>query len=581
MATPGPATSAEPRRPWRSAWAVCRFELQVQRRDPATALFALVFLLLTFAFVSSGTVELVRDRGALPKLSPLALTLAFGGLTAFGQVITTMVVASAFLRDAAWRTDQLLFATPLAHRSWVLGRWLAAVLVMTTVSSALVVGALAGAAAPWVPREVPWSTVVGRALLGWLTVTVPTTVAVASLLTAVAVRSRRLLAVLGAALLLVFLWQGCEALRRAQPSSAVAALADPFGTVAVQQVAAGWSDAERAIRTVPPFGAVGGGRALWLLFGLLVGGAVALREPAERVAGPTGVRGADRLALRDGGSDPPRGAVRRRLASSAGRLPSSSALRALASFRAPFLSLAAFTTRWTWRDRGWLGIAALGMLNVAAHGWFGTPAPDALATAAPAFAAVGSVVALVQEHARLFLILLATIYGGELLWRDVDERVVELVHSAPVRTARLVGARLLGIAAAEAALVGALLAAGWAGLALGAGIRAPLAPTLLFGALWLYLPFVQWTVLSLTVHVLVRHKVAAHLLLIAGWVLAVALDANGASAWWIRFADPPPLAPGQLADAWQRAAWWSVVSAALRRAHDAALARGYFSTMIR
>jgi ABC-2 type transport system permease protein len=529
--TPEPATRATPEG-WAHWGAVYRLELLIQRREPATLLYTLVFLLLTFGFVSSGTVELVRDRGALPKLSPLAITLAMGGLTAFGQVITTMITASAMLRDTAWRTDHLLATTPLSYRAWVLGRWAAATTIMLLVYGGLVVGVLLGASAPWVVRDVPWTSVLLRALWPWLTITVPTTVAVGALLTAAAVRTRSLLGVLGTALVLLFLWQGCEALARTPTTPRWTALADPFGTVSVQRVTSGWSPAMRATELVPVIGLVGASRLVWL--GVAAVAIVGLLWSPGAVAPSRRTRTGD------------------------------SGMRALAAvYRAPagdsaMRAVAVFTQRWSWRERGWRVIALLGVLNVFAH---------ALGGDAPALGIDAThVVALVHDHARLFLILLATIYAGELLWRDQDQRVVELVESTPVRTSTLVGGRLLGLIASQTVLVLALLTAVVVGVRLRHGAVAPLGAVAIGGALWVLLPFVQWLVLSLAVHVAVRHKVIAHLMLIAGWVAAVALDANGVTSPWVRFADPPPLVPGAplaVGDALWRGAWWSSVSALL------------------
>ena len=52
-------------------------------------------------------------------------------------------------------------------------------------------------------------------------------------------------------------------------------------------------------------------------------------------------------------------------------------------------------------------------------------------------------------------------------------------------------------------------------------------------------PFASWLILSLLVHVLVRHKVAAHLCCIGAWVLGAlwlgaARPAGGPTlAWWV------------------------------------------------
>lgn len=535
---------------WRSALAVCLFELQVQLREPATYLYALVFLLLTFAFVSSGTVELVQDRGALPKLSPLAISLALGGLTAFGQVITTMITASAVLRDRAWRTDQLVFTTPLSHRAWTVGRWGAALIVMVIVYSALTVGVLLGAMAPWVVRDVSLLKVVTRALVPWIALTVPTSVAVATILIAAALRTQRLLGVVASALALVFLWQGCEALAQyhafgaglsSRPDSLwFAALADPFGTVATQVVTAGWTDAQRAQELVPLFGLVGASRLLWLTIAAITG-AFMLRQSRESIVWARLPARTDDTVADSAPSDGP-----------------------LSRIHSRTVQLARFTVRWMWRDNGWRVIGALGAINVLAHavGSSGVSLADAATNSA---VLARQVVLLVQEHARLFFILLATIYAGELLWRDVDQRSHELVLSAPIRSRSLVLGRVLGILVAETVLVAVLLMSAWSALAARGAIASPVSVFAL-GAVWLLAPFVQWTVLSLFVHVMVRNKIAAHLLLITGWVLAVALDANGVTSPWARFADPPTLlAVGDIpwSDALLRAAWWSTVSALL------------------
>ncbi len=549
----------------------------MQRRDPASVLYALVFLLLTFGFVSSGAIELVRERATMPKLAPLSIALALSGLTAFGQVISTMIVASAVLRDRAVRTHELLWTSPVMHSAWVTGRWCAALLVMGGVHSALIAGVWLGAMAPWVYRDVSIAELAARTLWPWFTVTVPTTVAVATVLTAVAVRTQRLIMVLAAAVALLFVWQGCESVvrpwvqqvsvlasagrtngdaavaGRANGDAAVtvaargaavpvrvqaAAMIDPFGTTALQVVTAPWSESERLARLVPVGGLVGASRALWVCLAA-VAALIALRSPPHRLTPVHSAR------------QPARAATATATATAAERTPM------LASIAWPrWIGIAAFTARWTWNDRGWMLVGALGALNVLSHVAFAaaTELRDAV-----------QLLALIQEHTRLFLIVLATIYAGELLWRDQDERVAALVQSAPVSSFELVGGRVVGLFVAQAMLVLALLLTSWTG-ALVRHEPPSLFILLVLGALWLWLPFAQWLVLSLTVHVLVRHKIIAHLLLIAGWVAAVALDANGAVSPWIRFADPPSLRPDMpvpLGDAMWRAAWWSTVSAAL------------------
>ena len=111
--------------------AVLRLELLTQRREPLTVLYVLVLGLLAAAFAAAGPVELVRNRGAVPRDAAWSMLLASTALTAFGQVITTMVAATVVLRDEQDRVAAQLFVTRLTRGEYLTGKfidWLARLL---------------------------------------------------------------------------------------------------------------------------------------------------------------------------------------------------------------------------------------------------------------------------------------------------------------------------------------------------------------------------------------------------------------------------------------------------------------------
>ena len=132
-------------RPGRRLRTVAAFELRYHGREFLTGVYVAVFFLLTFGFTASDAVELVGGRGALPKNAPWVVAQAMAGVTAFGQVITAMIAATAVLRDRAARTEALLLATPLTRTEYLAGRFAGAVLVMLLVYLAIPLGALGGA----------------------------------------------------------------------------------------------------------------------------------------------------------------------------------------------------------------------------------------------------------------------------------------------------------------------------------------------------------------------------------------------------------------------------------------------------
>lgn len=511
-------------------WAVIRLELQAQRREPLTTLYALVFGLLALGYASSNAVELVSQRGDVPRTASWALMLAFGGLTAFGQVITTMITTTALLRDEAQRTRELIATTGLSPSLWFGGRVVAALIIMLVVYAAMPLGLVLGTMLVNGP--------LGEALVGslraYLFITVPTMVVVTVLLASAAAFTQRVLGVVAGALVLVGVWQAALALAANPSTVLVGALLDPFGNAPVLAATAHWSAEQRTNGLVPFHGLLLYNRLFWLCLslGTVV---VLLRRRAARCFAPrfepavvTGdVRSGSRLA---------------------------GATTARTSFRL-------FTTLWISRDGGWRVVSALAVVNSLVN---------ALLRRLPEVATGADVLLLVSEHTRLFLILLATVYAGELVWRERDVRVAPLIDAMPVARGDLVWGRVLGLLSGQRQIMVPLAA----GALLVAVIRtgSPLADVLVQWGAWavfvLWLPFAQLTILSLAVHVLLNNKVAAHLLLITGWVAAVVINANLAAPWWVRVAQPAPLLhPTASTVNWgplaQRGAYWCAVGAAL------------------
>ncbi|MCC6433301.1 MAG: hypothetical protein IT354_20505 [Gemmatimonadaceae bacterium] len=501
--------------------ALATFELRQQAREPLTTLYALVFLLLMIGFASSSAVELVRDRGAVPKDSAWTLWLAFGGLTAFGQVITTMVVVTAVLRDDALRFTPVLATTTTTAREWLLARLVAAASVLSLVFAALPVGAVAGF---WLAGDTPLLPLAARVATPYLVLTLPSMLVVASVVGVTAALTRRVTMALAASLVLVGCWQTGMTLGARAQTRVIGALLDPFGNAPVLARSADWTAIERSVAVMPVDGLLSANRVLWL--GLA---AIALLVGLWWVHWGTASAG-DTTAS-------PRVPVRRRTSPG---------------------TIAAFTSQWISRDGGWRIVLLLAVANVMLN--VVVNATDTL----PAF------LDSVRTHARVFLILLATVYAGEIVWRDRDVRVHELIDATAVRTATLARGRVIGLLRVQSVAAGTL-----AGVALVASLvferslpRVPWFEWMTIWAAWaafhLWLPFLGWGVLSVAAHVVVGHKVAAHLLLITGWVVAVMLDAGGASVFWYRYAEPAPLMQGRglawTALLWRGGYWLSIAA---------------------
>ncbi|MCC7054713.1 MAG: hypothetical protein IT355_15685 [Gemmatimonadaceae bacterium] len=482
---------------WQRIAAVLRLEWRVQRREPLTVLYALVLGLLAAAFAAAGPVELVRGRGSVPRDAAWSMMLASSALTAFGQVITTMVAATVVLRDRHDRVAELLAVTPLSRREYLTGKLLAALGVLGLVYSAIPVGLVAGA----VGGGGTLSQAMTASLPPFVMVVLPTMLAVGLLQFGVGVLSGRLWVLVGLGLVLIWFWSGAVDVVTAGRSGLLPVLLDPFGSAPLLQATLGWSDAERVARGMPVTLGLVLSRGLWVT----LGGLVALRA---LLAGDELPR--PRL-VPDGAPQPPIGDAP----------PLVQPMRAMAPLPAwrAALGTARHGAAWMLRDAGWRVLSLLGAVNVGVHAWL-----DGRQVSAPSAADVTLLAySAVTLHARLFLILLATIYAGELVWREREDRSAAFFDVLPVADGALIAGRVAGVVAAQGVVVGLLAVAAAVGAGLGAGVVpdvAWLSARVVAGVL---APFVGWMIASLAVHVLVQQKVVAHLLCIAGWVLAVML----------------------------------------------------------
>jgi ABC-2 type transport system permease protein len=482
-------------------WAVIRLEWLTQRREPLTVLYMLVFFALACAFAARGPVELVGSRGLVPRDAPWSIALASTALTAFGQVITTMVAATVVLRDAHDRVHELIGTTQLTSREYLLGKLVASLVLLCAIYCAIPIGLCVGAA---VAGGSPASALRGS-LPPFLLIVLPTMLAVGALQFAAGVLSGRLWLIVAQGLALIWLWTGVTGAAGAADTPSLIVMFDPFGSAPLLHDTQRWSDAERAALPMPVSALLLANRALWLGLAGTIATFAVRRAPNARRQQRVPDDGNSRMTV-------PAASVR------TPSLVASADVMSVGGVRAA-VEVARYVARWTLRDAGWRVLTALGMLNVGVHA-----VTDAAAARTPVGVSA-AVIATVLVHGRLFLILLATIYAGELVWRERDERSAPLFDALPIRDGALMSGSVAGAVLAQTLVVAMLTLAVAVSAAVGSGTLPAI--TLVSGAVArVWLPAIGWLLAAIAVHVLVQQKVVAHLLCIAGWTLAsVLLDA--------------------------------------------------------
>jgi hypothetical protein len=487
---------------------VLRFELRSWFRRPLLWLFFGVFFLMAFFAVASDAVTVNGGSGPVHRNAPVVLATLMGVLTAIGQVFTTAVAGTAVLRDAQVGAQELLFTTRVGRGAYLGGRFLGAFAAMACIYAGLPLGLLAGSVMPWVPADAlgpvrPW-----HVAQPFLVIALPNLVFVSGLFFAVGALARRLFAVYVTGVLLLVAWQVTGQLVGRLDALTVSALADPFALSTVGVATRYWSVAERNALVVPLAGVVLTNRLIWTGVAAALFGAVYAAYPMRPEAAARGRPGAPR-------AEPAAGP-----APAAG--PPPGVAHGGAARRAMWLVATRFHWRSIVREAPFLAISFVCLCNLAVSAWFRARPLDAAA-----WPVSSTMAPLVGDVGFLVLLVIATLYGGELVWRERQLRADQIHDALPAPAWVTYAAKLAALALALAALVavmavGTMLtqaAQGYFRLEPGLYARV-VGPTALPTAVALAL-------LALGVHALVDQKFVGHLALIAYYVLVLVASSLG------------------------------------------------------
>ena len=487
-------------------WTVFKFELSYWFRRPLTLLFFALFFLMAF-FSTASDAFLGIATGQIHRNAPFVLATAIGILTAIGQVITTAIAGTAVLRDSQLGTEELLFTTRVSKSGYLLGRFVGAFVIMLVIYSALPIGLLAGSVMPWVPAEKMGPIQIVAFVQPFFMIAVPNLLFVSALLFAVGALTRKLFAVYVTGIVLLVAWQITQTVIGQLDKLRLASLSDPFALTTVDVAVRYWSVAEKNAQLVPLAGPMMQNRLIWISVAIVLFAVVAT---------------VFRLRLQQG-----RASSRTRKATVAARVdvpptPVVALRYDRASWVRAFFSQIGFHLRSILGEPPYLAISLICVINLMVGLWF-QMRPNESAR----WPVTSSFAPFVGSGMFVFTILLATLYGGELVWRERQIKADQLQDSTPVPAWVTFGAKLLAVFLGIAVLVLVAnvasmlmqLSQGYTRLEPGVYLQV-IALIALPTALAI-------TALAMGVHALVNQKFIGHLIVIAYWVLFPVLSNLG------------------------------------------------------
>jgi aminopeptidase N len=389
---------------------IAAFELRYQLRSPLFLVGFAIFFLLTFGATVSDQIS-IGDTGNVNVNSPAAILQIVGILNAFGLFVIAAFVASVVIRDEETSFAPIIYSTRITKFDYLFGRftgaWVAALLVMTSVPLAI----LLGAAMPTQDPEELGPFVVSHYLYAFGVYTVPTMLAGSAGFFALATATRSMMWTYVGVMVTLVLFITSLSLLDDPRFDTVTALADPFGFISVQLLTKYWTAAERNSMLPELSGLLLYNRLLWIAAGALLFGiayAVFRFESRAGIAKPKQLPDSAELD-----SLQPALTV---------QAPSPSA--APSSWR-QFATLTRFEMGFVLKSPAFFVLLLLGILNA-----LGSLLQSVENRGTEYLPVTRVMVELMRGSFFLFQMIIAVYYAGELVWRDRERRIHEIVGAS-------------------------------------------------------------------------------------------------------------------------------------------------------
>ncbi|MEE4316839.1 MAG: M1 family aminopeptidase [Erythrobacter sp.] len=399
--------------------SLAAFEIRYQLRNPVFWVSVAIFFLIGFGISASDNVS-IGTPGAVHENSPFAVTITMALLGLFYLFVITSFVANAVVRDDTTGFGPMIRATPVGRTSFLAGRFLGGLAIAVLGFVAVPLGIAVGSAMPWVDPETVGPG--GFATYAWpfLVIAIPNLVLSSALLFSLATVTRSMLASYIGVLILVMGYLTASAIVGSEPDyQDAAARLEPMAIGAIGEVSRYWTAAEMNTQAIPLEGNLLINRLFTLGWAVLfLGIAWARFSMTERAPSRWRLR---RLAKQDS-----------RIAKAAAVRPQPLAgtphrsfgfSHALRSFAARLKA----ETMLVIKSPGLIVLLLIALALTA----FNLALSETLYGTA-SYPLTANVVTTVIGSMALFSLIVAVFYGGELVWRERDVKIAEIIDAAPV-----------------------------------------------------------------------------------------------------------------------------------------------------
>ncbi|MEP7216424.1 MAG: ABC transporter permease, partial [Anaerolineaceae bacterium] len=498
---------------------IAAFEVRYQLRAPLFAIGFALFFLLTYGAVTTDGIQ-IGAAGNVNVNSPYAIAQTMAIMGVFGMFIVAAFVSNVIVRDDETGVAPLVQSTRITKADYLVGRFAGAGLVAFLVLASVPLGMLVGSWMPWLDQEKVGPFIASHYLYALFVIGLPTLFVMAAGLFALATLTRSMMWTYVGLIAFLVLFVTSRVLLRDPAYDTIASLSDPFGVTALQRGTRYWTATDRNTMLPPFAGLMLYNRLIWVAVGFAFF-AVAFWRFRFAMAGAA-------MGKAIAASKAVAAPITRRVDSRKLAAPTP------ASGWRQFLALTRFDMRFVFKSPAFFVLLAVGVFNT-----FGGMLLIVTQRGVDYFPVTRALVEVLVGAFSIIPIIIAVYYAGELVWRDHDRRMHEIVGATAAPDWAFVLPKILAIAgvlactylAAVATAVGFQLWHGYTRVELGNYLLWFVAPGVVVSLLL--------AVLSVFVQVLVPQKFIGWAAMLVYLVATVSLAAAGFEPNLSSYAGPP------------------------------------------
>ena len=510
--------------------SIAWFECSRRLRQISTYVYFVVYFALAFLFVlmsggafSTATVDF-GTGGKVLVTSPFALAAIIMYMSFFGIVVTAALAGQATYQDVDSQSTAFFYTAPITKFQYLAGRFVGSLAVQLVIFSSVGLGAFAGTKMPWLDPARVGPQNFAAYLQPYLTLVIPNLVLTSAIFFALAALGKKMLPVYAGSVILLIGYFVANQLSADLTVTKLAAMVDPFGGNAFSLLTQYWTPFQRNSQLIPFTGVLLWNRALWLGVGALILGLTYVRFSFSYA----GAKGKSKAQAESAATDIPI-VTARALPVSHPTFSRAESFRQLRSFT----QLQFFETI----KNVFFAVLVLAGSLFAIFSAYGINAPFTT----PVYPVTWRMLELGGGGFAIFILAIVTFYSGELVWRERDARLNQIMDAMPVQRWVLYGSKLAALM-----LVMVLLAA----MVMVCGLIVQLAQGYHHFEFGLYatslvgdrlVSFWILCVIALLVHTIVNHKYVGHFVMVLYFIVGIALPQMNLESYLYRLGQSPPI----------------------------------------